>query len=94
MARSFSSLHEAKIKLKLSELNITAHISALFQATTKKKELQYNFWCRFMLETRNSNRFPKQIRMMAGYQQPINCKMRTHFTIQDSKNVRKTTKKT
>ena len=36
MAGSFSTSHKSEITFKMSELNVTAHISAPFHVTTKK----------------------------------------------------------
>ena len=42
-AGSFSTSHEAKIMLKMPELNVTAHISAPFHVTTKKSNCDVIF---------------------------------------------------
>ena len=43
MAGSFSTSHKAEITLKMPELNVTAHISAPFQVTTKKSNYDVIF---------------------------------------------------
>ena len=86
----FSILCEVELNLKLSELNVTAHISAPFHVTAKKCD--YNrFFVRDSLQKLGS-----QLDLQKNYisWQDLNlpmCKMRTHFTIQDSKNVRNAT---
>ena len=41
MAGSFSTSYEVEVKLKLPELNVTAHIIAPFHVTNKKKQLPH-----------------------------------------------------
>ena len=43
MAGSFSTSHEAEITFKISELNVTAHISAPFHVTTRKSNYDVIF---------------------------------------------------
>ena len=43
MAGSFSTSHEAKITFKITELNVTDHISAPFHVTTKKSNYNIMF---------------------------------------------------
>ena len=96
MAGSFSTSREAEITLKIQELNVTAHISALFHVTTKKSNYNVIFG-RDLLRELNiqldfQNHFTgwKDINLPM---KPVDWEMRTHFIIQDSKNVRNTTKR-
>ena len=95
VAGSFATSREAKIKFKMSELNVTAHISAPFHMTTKKSKYKAIFCRDFLWEVEIQQDFQNNI---IGWQEinlfmkPIDYKMRTHFTIQDSKNVRSATK--
>ena len=96
MAESYSTSRKAEITLKMPELHVTAQISAPFHVKTKKSNynvivdrdllqelgIQLDFQNSF-IEWRNVN-IPIK---------PIDCKMRTHFTIQESKNVSNPTKR-
>ena len=96
MAGSFSTSREAKIMLKMPEPNVTAHISASFHVTTKKcnynvinvrdllRELGILFDCQNNFIGWQDINLPMKL---------MDCKMRTYFTIQDSKNVRNATKR-
>ena len=96
MAGSFSTSNEAKIMLKMPELNVTAHISAPFHVTTKKSNYNVIFGRDLLQELRIQLDFQDNF---TGWQdinlsmKPIDGKMRSHFTIQDSKNVRNGTKR-
>ena len=95
MAGSFSTSREAEITSKVPELNVTAHISSPFHIKTKKSNHNVIF-CRDLL---------RELRIQLDFQtniigwkdinipmKPMGCKMRIHFTIQDSKNERNSTK--
>ena len=96
MAGSFSISREAKITLKIPEHNVVTHISAPFHVTTKISNYDVIFGRDLLQELEIQLDFQNNI---LGWQdinlpmKPIDCKMRTHFTIQDSKNVRNTTKR-
>ena len=90
MAGSFSTSHEAVISLKMPELNVTAHISAPFNVTTKKSNYNVIFDRNLLQEPGIQLDFQKDINRPM---KPIDCKMRTQFTIQDNKNVRNATKR-
>ena len=95
MAGSFSMSCKAEFRLKLTKLSVTANISVPFHVTTK----EYNYHVIF---GRNIWELGIQLDFqndLIGWQEtntpmkPIVCKMRTYFTIQDSKNVRNVTKR-
>ena len=93
---TFSASHEAEITLKIPELNVTAHISALFHVTTIKSDYNVIFWKDLLQELGIQLDFQNDY---IGWQdinlpmKPVYCKMRTHFTFQDNKNVTKGTKR-
>ena len=92
----FSTSREAEITFKMPKLNNTANVSTLFQVTTKK----INYYVIFgrdllqelgiQLDFQNNFIEWKEINLLT---KPIDCKMRTHFTIQNGKNVRNASKK-
>ena len=96
MAGSFSTSREAKITFKIPELNVTAHISAPFHVTTKKSNYDIIFGRDVLQELGIQLDFQNNF---IGWQninlpmKPMDCKMRTHFTNQDSKNIRNATKR-
>ena len=96
MAGSFSTSHEAEIMLKMPELNVTAHTSAPFHVTTKKNNHNLIFGRDLLqelgiqLDFQNNFIGWKDINLPM---KPIDYKMRTHFTIQESKNVRNATER-
>ena len=81
---------------KLLELNITAHISAPFHVTTKKYNCDVIFGRNLLqelgiqLDFQNNFIGWKDINLSIKL---VKCKMRIHFTIQDSKYVRNATKR-
>ena len=91
MAGSFSTSREADITLKMPELNVTAHISAPFHVTSKKSNYNVIFGrdllreLRIQLDFQNNFTGWKDINLPM---KPVDLKMRTHITIQDSKNIR------
>ena len=96
IAGSFSTSREAEIGLKMPELNVTAHISASFHVTTKKNNydviLGRDLLRELGIQLDLQNNF-------IGWQdinlpvKPIDCNMKTHFTIHDSKKVTNATKR-
>ena len=96
MAGSFSISYKAEITFKMPELNVSAHISAPFHVTTKKSNYNIIFGRDLLrdlgiqLEFQNNFIGWKEINLSMKV---IDCKLRTHFSIQDSKNVRHTTKR-
>ena len=94
IAGSFSTLsRETKITSKKPELNVMAHISMKIHMTTRKINHDVIFGKHLLRELGIQLDFS-----FIGWQnilffmKPMDCKMRTHFTIQDSKNVRNATK--
>ena len=92
MAGSFSTSHEIKIKVKLPELNVMVHISATFHVTTRKSNYDVIFGkvllqgLGIQLDFQNNIIEWQDINL---HMKPLDCKMRTHLTIQNSKNVKK-----
>ena len=91
------SLHrEAEITLKMLELNVTGHIFAPFHMATKISNYDVIFGRDLLQELGTQLDFQNKF---IGWKdinlsiKPIVCKMRTHFTIQDCKNVRNATKR-
>ena len=97
MTGSFSLSHEVEITLKIPQLKITAHISAPFHVTTKKSNYNVIFSrdslqeLGIQLDFQNNFIGWKDISLLMN--NPINCKIRTQFTIQNSKNVRNVNKR-
>ena len=85
-----------KLCQKISELDVTDHISVQIHVTTNKRNYKVIFGRDLLREL--EIRLDSQNNII-GWQdinlpmKPIDCKMRTHFTIQDSKNVRHATKR-
>ena len=96
MAGSFSTSRETEITLKLSELIVTARISAPFYVITKKFNYNIIFgrdklWkLGIQLDFQNDFIVWQDINFPM---KPIDYKMRTHLTIQGSRNIRSTTKR-
>ena len=87
MAGSFSASHEAKIQLKLPEFNVAAHISAPFHITTKTYNCDVIFGRILLQELVIQLDFQNTFIEWQDINipmKPIDCKMRIHFTIQDS----------
>ena len=96
IARSFSTSHEAEITSKMPELNVTAHISAPFHVTTKISNYDVIFGRDIHWEIGIQLDFQNNFIRWQDINLPmkaIDCKMRTHFTIQDSKSVRNAIKR-
>ena len=80
----------------MPELNVTAHISAPFHVTTKKSNYNEIFYRNLLrelgiqLDFQNNFIGWKDINLPM---KPIDCKMTTHFTIQDSNKRRNATKR-
>ena len=80
----------------MPELNVTAYISAPFHMTTKKSNYNVIFGENLLRELGIQLDFPNNF---IGWQdtnlpmKPIDCKVRTYFTIQDGKNIRNATKR-
>ena len=95
MAGSFSTIPKAETELKLSDLNVTAHVSAPFSRNNQKSNYDVIFGRDLLhelgiqLDCQNKFKAQQDINIPM---KPINCKMRTHFSIQDNKNIRNTTK--
>ena len=93
---SFSTSSETKITLQIPELNVAVHISAPFHVTTKKSNYDVIFGRDLLQELGIQLDFQHN---SIGWQyinlpmKAIDCKMRTHFTIQDSNNVGNATKR-
>ena len=88
MARSFSTSHEAEITFKISELNVMAHISAPFHVTTKKSNYDVIFGRDLLRELGIQLDLQNNFTRWQDISLPmkaIDCKMRTHFTNQDTK---------
>ena len=96
MAGYFSTSREAEITLKIPEINVMAYISAPFHVTTTKNNYNIIFgrdllWeLGIQLDFQNDLIAWKDINLPM---KPMDCKMKTCFTIQDSKNVRNAIKK-
>ena len=97
MAGSSSTSREAENKLKLPENDVTAHISTPFCVNTKKFNYDViigrDLFRELVVKLDFQNNFIGW-RNINIPMEPINCKMTTHLTTQDSKNVRKETKGT
>ena len=94
MAGSFSTSCEAKITLKIQQLNVAAHICALFYVTIKICNYDVIFGRYLFQELGIQLDFQNDFIVWQDINLPVtpmDCKMRTHFTIQDSKNVRNVT---
>ena len=86
----------ARSYVQISELNVTAHISAPFHVTTKISNYNVIVGQNLLWELGIQLDFQNNAIRWQGFNlpmKPIDCKMRTHFTIQDSKNVRNTPKR-
>ena len=84
---------EAEVKIKLPELNFTAHIFALFHIIIQKNNYDVTFGQDLLqklginLDFKNNFICWKETKI---YMKSINCKMRTNFAIQESKNTKST----
>ena len=92
-----SFLRHTRPKLRLKcQINVTAHISAPFHVKTKKCVYEVivgrNLLWELGIQLDFQNNFIgwKDINFPM---KPIDCKLRAHFTIQDSKNIRNATKR-
>ena len=94
MAGSFLTSCEAEVGIKLPELNTTAHISAPFHVTDQRSNYDVIFGRDLLRELGISLDFQNNF---VGWKEskipmkPLNCKVKKHFQIQDSKNVRNST---
>ena len=94
MAGSFSTSCEVEVKLKLPELNVTAHIFAPFHVTSQKSNYDVIFGRDLLRELGINLDFQNNSFIWKETEIPmksINCKMRTNFVIQDSKNIKSAT---
>ena len=87
MAGSFLTSCEAEVRIKLPELNFTAHIFAPFHVTSQKSNYIVIFG-RNLLQELGIN-LEKQIQWMERNQDIHEIK--TNFTIQESKNIKSAT---
>ena len=94
MAGSFSTLCKGYVKIKLPELNFTAHIFAPFHVTSQKSNCNV-FFCQDLLRELGTNLdFQNKF---VGWKETkipmksINCKMRTNFAIHERKNIKSAT---
>ena len=90
MAGSFCTSREAETTLKMSELNVMADTFAPFHITIKTSNYNVIFGRDLLWKLGIQVDFQTNINLPM---KPIDCKMRTHFTIKDSKNVRDATKR-
>ena len=94
MAGSFLTSWEAEVKIKLPELNFTAHIFAPFHVTSQKSNYHVIFGWDLLQELGINLDFQNKF---VGWEESkismksINCKMKTNFTIQETKNIKSAT---
>ena len=94
LAGSFSTLCEAEVKFKLSEFSISAHIFTPFHLTNQKSNYNVIFGQNLLQELEINLDFQnnfldwKETKIPMRY---INCKMRTNFEMQESKNIKNAT---
>ena len=96
LAGSFSTSHEAEITLKIPELNVTAHISESLQVTTEKSNYDVFFGRDLLRELGIPLDFQNdfiQWHYINLLMKSVDFKMRAHFTIQDSKNIKNANKR-
>ena len=94
MAGSFLMLSEAENKYKFPKINANTQIFALYQVTSQKSHYNIIF-CQGLLwelgislDVQNNFFGWKETKIPKT---SINCKMRSNFTIQESKNVKSAT---
>ena len=95
MAGSFSTSHVTEITLKILERNVTTHISAPIHVTTKISNYNVIFGRDLLRDLGIQLNFQNNLIGWQDINLPIkliDCKMRTHFTVQDNKNLRNATK--
>ena len=96
MAGSFSTSCKAEGKIKLPEWNCTAHIFLPFHVTSQKSNYDVIFGHDLLRELGTNLDFQNNF---VGWKETkipiksIDCKMRTNFAIQESKNIKSATKK-
>ena len=94
MVGSFLTSCEDEVKIKLPELNFTAHIFAPFHITSQKSNYIVIFGRDLLwklginLDFQNNFVRWKETKISIKL---INCKMRTNFAIQESKNIESVT---
>ena len=84
------------IKIKLPEFSFTAHIFAPYHVTSQKSNCNIIFGQNLLRELGINLDFQNDFIRWKEIKIPmksINCKMRTNFVIQESKNVKSTTKR-
>ena len=94
MAGSFSTSYEVEVKLKLPELNFTAHIIAPFHVTSQKSNYDAIFGRDLLRELGINLDFQNNFVIWKETKIPMkssNCKMKTNFAIQESKNIKSAT---
>ena len=94
MAGSFSMSCKAEVKIKLAELNFTAHTFAPFHTTSQKSNYDVIFDLDLLQHLGIKLDFQNNFVGWKETKTPmksINYKMRSNFAIQDSKNIRSAT---
>ena len=94
MAGSFSTSYKVEVKLKLPELNFTAHIFAPFHVTSQKSNYDAIFGRDLLRELGINLDFQNNFVIWKETKIPMkssNCKMKTNFAIQESKNIKSAT---
>ena len=89
MAESILTSCKAKVKIKLPELYLTAHIFAPFHITSQKCNYNIAFGRHILQELEINFDFQNNLIEWKETKIPmksITCKMRINFTIQESKN--------
>ena len=91
MAGSLLTLCKAEVKIKLPVLNFAAHIFAPFHVTSQKSNYDVIFGRDLLwelginLDFQNNFIIWKETKIPMKY---VNCKIRTNFAIQESKNIK------
>ena len=91
MAGSFSTSCKNEVKLKLPELNFTAHIFVPFHVTSQKSNYDVILGQDLLRELRINLDYQNNFVIWKETKIPMksnNCKMQTNFVIQDSKNIK------
>ena len=94
MAGSFATSYETEVKLQLSELFRTAHISAQFHVTKQESAYDLIFGRNLLRELGiilNFNKNTVECNNIDIPMKPRNCTSETHFAIQESENVQNAT---
>ena len=94
MAGSFSTSCKAEVKIKLPELKFMAHIFAPFHVSSQKNNYNVTFGRDLPRELGINLNFKNNFWGWKETNIPmksINCKMRTNFVIEESKNIKSAT---